>query len=174
MKKLLALCLLASAAFAESPEFGAIRLEVTPATKHAFVSAKPESTDATVISTNEWNAAHTTPTYSVCGSAPLVWDTQPSSLTELAATTSQRCRINLSNAASVRVVVPVTVAGAATAVIRAQYTTDTTCASGWAYLDGSAGPSVSISSTGVKTSAIVTLATAAVADVCIRYIGLVP
>lgn len=167
--------LCASVTRGASPEFGAVRLEITPAVKHAFVSSQPQSSNVLIVSKNEWNAAHNAPAYTVCETPPgVVWSSQPTGLTVFAGATSLHCRINLTYAASARVVVPVLTAGAATAEIRAQYTTDTTCASGWAYLDASSGPTVSISSTGVKASALITLTAAAKADVCIRFVGVAP
>lgn len=160
---------------ADSPEFGAVVLEVTPNVRHAFVSAQAQSSNAAIVSKNEWNAAHNAPTYRACSTpSGVIWISQPVGLTAFAGASSLYCRINLTNAASVRVVVPVLAAGAASAVIRAQYTTDTTCASGWDYLDGASGPSVSISSTGIKASSLISLATAAKADVCLRFVGLAP
>ena len=77
-----------------------------------------------------------------------------------------------SHAATARIVVTVVTAGGTGSVLRAQYTTDLTGASGWAYLDASAGPSVAIDATGTAVSSSVTLTAAAKADVLLRLVGL--
>jgi hypothetical protein len=59
--------------------------------------------------------------------------------------------------------------GTGAAAIRAQYSTDQ---SSWNYLDGSAGPSVTVSTTGLKVSGWVSVTAAAKADVFIRAVGI--
>jgi hypothetical protein len=98
------------------------------------------------------------------------WTNQPSALTEFNANTFRRLKFELTNATQARLVVDMAIAGAAVpAKLRAQYSTDQTT---WNYLDGSAGPSVDINATGVRTSSWVTLAAGAKADVFLRLVGL--
>jgi hypothetical protein len=78
-------------------------------------------------------------------------------------------KADLTAAAQVRLLCNVVQAGAATAAIRVQYSTDQ---SSWNYLDGTAGPSVSVSTTGLKVSPWVGPAAAAKADVFIRAVGI--
>jgi len=170
---LLALAL-TSPAFATDPQFGAIRIEASPNVRHAFVSAQAQSSNAAIVSKNEWNAAHTVPT-ALIASVPtgFVWPAQPAALTEFCAgATEYRWRANLTNQTSIRLTAQVVTAGAASAALRLQYTLDTTGASGWDYLDSVSGPSVSISSAGVTTSATVSIATAAKAEVLLRLVGI--
>lgn len=73
--------------------------------------------------------------------------------------------------AQARLVAYVVVPGPAGAVLRAQYDTQANFATP-AYLDGATGPSVPIDAAGLNVGAWVTLATAAVADVWLRLVGL--
>jgi hypothetical protein len=97
------------------------------------------------------------------------WTNQPAALTELFGTTASRVKADLTAAAQVRLLCNVVQAGAATAAIRVQYSIDQ---SSWNYLDGTAGPSVSVSTTGLKVSPWVGPAAAAKADVFIRAVGI--
>jgi hypothetical protein len=97
------------------------------------------------------------------------WTNQPAALTELFGATASRLKADLTAAAQVRLVCNVVTAGGASAAIRIQYSTDQ---SSWNYLDGSSGPSVSVSSTGVKVSAWTSPAAGAKADVFIRAVGI--
>lgn len=98
-----------------------------------------------------------------------VWTNQPAALTELFGTTTGRTRADLTASSQVRIEVNVAQAGAATAAIRAQYSTDQTS---WNYLDGGTGPSVNINATGLKVSSWVNLASGAKGDVFLRAVGL--
>ena len=164
--------LLAAPAWATSPEFGAIRIEVTPNIVHATAATGTDAGNGT-ISKNAWNAAHTAPVYLI-GSMPpgLVWPSPGASLAEFCESTSYRWRANLTSASAIRISVQVVVAGGTGSVLRLQYTTDTTGASGWDYMDGATGPSVAIDSTGLKVSSAVSLASAAKADVLLRLVML--
>ena len=97
------------------------------------------------------------------------WTNQPAGLTELFGTTVGSLKADLTSAAQVRLIASVATAGAAGAAIRAQYSTDQ---SSWNYLDGAAGPSVSVGTTGLKVSAWVNVTGAAKADVFIRAAGI--
>jgi hypothetical protein len=102
------------------------------------------------------------------------WASMPAALTEMPspnspASTRYRTQYDLTSATQARLVLTVTVAGSASANIRVQYSTNQ---STWYYLDGSSGPSVAISSTGVKTSAWVNLTAGAKADVFLRIVGI--
>ena len=97
------------------------------------------------------------------------WTNQPAALTELFGTTAARLKADLTAATQVRLLSNVVQAGAATAAIRLQYSTDQ---SSWNYLDGAAGPSVSISTTGLKVSSWISPAAGANADVFIRPVGI--
>lgn len=173
VKRSLAILLLASSpAFATSPQFGPIRLEVTQNVVHATAAVGTDA-GSSLISKNAWNAAHTTPAILVHSiPAGLIWPGPGASLAEFCESTNYRFRANLTNAATARLVATVVTAGGTGSVLRAQYTTDLTGATGWAYLDGSAGPSVAIDATGTAVSSSVTLATAAKADVLLRLVGL--
>lgn len=97
------------------------------------------------------------------------WTNQPAALTELFGTTAGRLKADLTASTQVRLLSNVQTAGAATAALRVQYSTDQTS---WNYLDGSSGPSVSINTTGLKVSAWVSLAAGAKADVFLRAVGI--
>ena len=60
-------------------------------------------------------------------------------------------------------------AGAGSAALRVQYSSDQ---SAWNYLDGGTGPSVTISTTGLKVSTWVALVAGAKADVFLRVVGI--
>jgi hypothetical protein len=91
----------------------------------------------------------------------------PAALTELAASTNRRAKVDLTNAIVARITARVTTAGSASAEIRAQYSLDE---STWDYLDGSSGPAVNIATLGTKASGFVALAAAAKADVFVRVV----
>jgi len=98
------------------------------------------------------------------------WANQPAALTEFLGATRQRTKMDLSGYSRVRLTVVVASANtAANAGIRAQYSTDQTS---WYYLDGSSGPGVLITSTGLKVSDWVDLASAAKQDVYLRLVGI--
>jgi hypothetical protein len=97
------------------------------------------------------------------------WGNQPASLTELFGTTAGRLKADLTNVTQVRLQATVVVAGAGTAALRVQYSTDQ---SSWSYLDGASGPSVNVNTTGVKVSSWVAPAAAAKADVFLRVVGI--
>ena len=97
------------------------------------------------------------------------WANQPAALTELFGTTTGRLKADLTASTQVRLLSNIDVAGAATAAFRVQYSTDQ---ASWNYLDGSAGPSVGINTTGLKVSGWVSLAAGAKADVFLRAVGI--
>jgi len=102
--------------------------------------------------------------------ANLTWTNMPAALTELLNSTRWRRQMDLTNYAQGRLIVNVMVAGAATpAKIRAQYSTDLT---NWYHLDDASEPSVDISSTGLKVSSWIALASGARADVYLRTVGI--
>jgi hypothetical protein len=90
-------------------------------------------------------------------------------VTELFGRTVGRAKADLTAAAQVRLISSVETAGAAGAALRAQYSIDQ---STWNYLDGSAGPSVPVGTTGLKVSGWVNVTAAAKADVFIRAVGI--
>jgi len=155
-----------------SPEFGAIRIEGTPNVVHATAATGTDAGNGT-ISKNAWNEAHTAPAFLIAEiPSGLVWPSPGASLAEFCESNKYRWRAKLDNVATVRLTARVVVAAAAGAVLRGQYTTDLTGATGWAYMDGSTGPEVAIDATGVAVSSAVTLATAAKTDVLIRLVML--
>jgi hypothetical protein len=97
------------------------------------------------------------------------WTNQPAALTELFGTTVGRLKADLAGAAQVRLLTNVATAGTGAAELRVQYSTDQ---SSWTYLDGSAGPSVGVGSTGLKVSSWVAPAAGAKADVFLRLVGI--
>jgi hypothetical protein len=97
------------------------------------------------------------------------WTNQPAGLTELFGTTVGRVKADLTAAAQVRVQASVATAGTAAAALRVQYSTDQ---SSWVYLDGSAGPSVGVGTTGLKVSSWVAPTAGAKADVFLRVVGI--
>ncbi|KKN05886.1 hypothetical protein LCGC14_1082800 [marine sediment metagenome] len=103
--------------------------------------------------------------------AVLTWTNMLAALTEaFGLTTVHRLKFDLSGFHQARIIVNVQAAGHSTpALIRGQYSTDE---SSWAYLDGSAGPSVDISATGTKVSGWVDLVAASQDDVFLRIVGL--
>jgi hypothetical protein len=80
-----------------------------------------------------------------------------------------RVKADLTASTQARVLSNVAQAGAATAAIRVQYSTDQ---ASWNYLDGSTGPAVNINTTGLKVSSWVALAAGAKADVFLRVVGI--
>jgi hypothetical protein len=96
------------------------------------------------------------------------WTNQPAPLTELFGSTIGRSKADFSASAQVRLLCDVAQAGAATAAIRVQYSTDQ---ASWNYLDGATGPSVNLTTTGLKVSSWVNLAAGAKADVFLRVVG---
>jgi hypothetical protein len=97
------------------------------------------------------------------------WTNQPAALTELFGTTIGRLKANLTASAQVRLLANVAQAGAATAALRVQYSTDQ---ASWNSLDGSTGPAVNINTTGLKVSSWVDLVAGANADVFLRVVGI--
>ena len=174
---LLAALLAALPAGAASPEFGAIRLECTAAVTHQKVSAVSDGGDAAKVLPSDWNATHHAPTvvveFSSGDAGSLVWTSQPAGVAEFQGGTGMRARRDLTRVSTCRVTVDVHVVGGATpAKIRIQYTTDTAGASGWAYLDASAGPSANINTTGTVAGSYITVTAAAKADVLLRVVGI--
>ncbi len=100
----------------------------------------------------------------------VTWTNQPAALTELLGTTLGRLKADLTASAQARLEVDVAAAGASTpAALRVQYSTDQAT---WSYLDGSAGPSVNIDTTGLKVSSWVSLVAGAKGDVFLRIVGI--
>ncbi len=99
------------------------------------------------------------------------WTAMPAALTEFNSNTQGRTKADLTNATQSRLVVHMmSTQGAASAELRAQYSTD---ASAWNYLDGATGPAVAINSASVTlASAWVSLVAGAKADVFIRVAGI--
>ena len=102
-------------------------------------------------------------------SAGVTWTDMPAALTEFNAVTVLRTRKDLTRFTQVRVLVNNQTVGASGAEIRGQYSLNE---SSWDYLDGSSGPGANVGTTGVRSSAWVSLATAAKADVFLRIIGI--
>lgn len=78
----------------------------------------------------------------------------PAALTEWQGNTRWRTEVDLRNYTSVELVTWVMGAGSANAKMRYQYTADLTGASGWAYLDGTSGPSLSLAAAGSARSQV--------------------
>lgn len=97
------------------------------------------------------------------------WTDMPSALTEYVGSTAGRVKFDLAAVTQARVYCRISTAGAAAAEVRVQYSTDE---STWSYLDGSAGPTLAINTTGTLAGAWVTLAAAARADVVLRFVGI--
>ena len=101
-------------------------------------------------------------------SAP--WTDMPAALTEWNASLSGRIKYDLSNVSQVRVFCRMVVAGAASAELRGQYSTDD---STFNYLDGGTGPTVAINAANTTVvGAWVTIVAAARADVILRIVGI--
>jgi hypothetical protein len=99
------------------------------------------------------------------------WTSMPAALTEFNGNTQGRTKADLASATQARLVVHMmSTAGAASAELRAQYSTD---ASVWNYLDGATGPAaaINVASTTIA-SAWVNLVAGAKADVFIRVVGI--
>lgn len=78
----------------------------------------------------------------------------PAALTEWQSNTRWRTEVDLRDYQSAELVTWVMGAGSANAKMRYQYTSDLTGAAGWAYLDGSSGPSVSLAAAGSVRSQV--------------------
>jgi hypothetical protein len=105
----------------------------------------------------------------LAGNANLTWSNMPNTLTELPVAPRYRTRVDLSNVTQARITVVVMVAGAATARLAVQYSTDQVT---WNYLDGSSGPFVNINTTGLQVSSWVNISSGARGDVYLRIVGL--
>ena len=97
------------------------------------------------------------------------WDNQPLAVTEFQNATIYRSKFDLTNVTQARVVVNYVGGGAASAKIRAQFSTDQ---SSWTYLDGAAGPSVTLSAAGLNVSPWINIQSGAKSDVFLRIVGL--
>ncbi len=100
------------------------------------------------------------------------WTNMPAALTELNGATRSRVKVDLTAAVNVRLTAAVSVVGAAGAAYRVQYATDGDAQGTWAYLDGNAGPSVTIDALGGRVSPWATLVAGARADVWLRVVGI--
>jgi hypothetical protein len=105
----------------------------------------------------------------LAGNANLTWSNMPNTLTELPVAPRYRTRVDLSNVTQARITVVVMVAGAATARLAVQYSTDQVT---WNYLDGFSGPFVNINTTGLQVSSWVNISSGARGDVYLRIVGL--
>lgn len=102
-----------------------------------------------------------------------VWTNMPAALGEYPSSLTAgfaRAKTDLSGATQARLVAQLSVAGSTNAELRGQYSTDN--GSNWLYLDGSTGPLVNLSATGMRTGAWVNLAAGAKADVLLRIVGI--
>ena len=78
----------------------------------------------------------------------------PAAKTEWDGSLRWRTQVDLRDYQSVELVTYVMSAGSANAEMRFEYTADLTGATGWAYLDGTSGPGVSLAATGPKTKQV--------------------
>lgn len=141
--------------------------------KHAFVSAKSDGADSTLVRPSNWNANHNGPTTALWS-----WTAQstgqtmtniPVALTEFfnsAGVTyiAQRTVADMRYVAEARISVQLRTAANAGSTLVAQYSVDSGI--NWAYLDGSAGPSVSLASTNLTVGAWVNVTAAAQVESC--------
>jgi hypothetical protein len=98
------------------------------------------------------------------------WNAMPAALTNFLGGTTPGIKVDLTNYTEARLVVRQASAGAASAELRMQYSTDE---STWAYLDGATGPSVEAATANTsKVSGWVTLEAGARADVWLRLAGI--
>lgn len=95
----------------------------------------------------------------------------PAAKTEWQGSTRWRTRVNLRDYGTVELVTVVTTAGSVNAEQRFEYTADLTGATGWAYLDGTSGPKVTLASTGVKQNQVI-ITPAAKGTVLIRPVSI--
>ena len=98
-----------------------------------------------------------------------VWTNQPAALNEFLTDTNRRVIIDLTGASEARLSVSTSNAGAATAELAVQYSTDGGAT--WAYLDGSSGPTCSLASVGLTAGSWVSIASAAKTSVVLRVVG---
>jgi hypothetical protein len=120
----------------------------------------------------EWatgDPAYTANVIPLNGVSIATWTNQPAALTE---TPQTRLSANLALYNEVRLSMNITVAGVSGALLRLQYTTDLSGATGWTYLNGGTGPEIAIGSTGIKTSPWATIVTLARAEVLLRLVGI--
>jgi hypothetical protein len=140
--------------------------EVSQNVRHAFVSSKTQGADSTLVSKNEWNAAHSVPDIEMGGIAGMYVLVPAAG--ELFTAPENRWQKRLAQAVSVRIQACVTEVAAAT-TLGLEYTTDLTGASGWTTM----GVSVSLASTGNVVSpwvAVPALAIAASNGVLLRWV----
>lgn len=98
------------------------------------------------------------------------WTSMPLALTEFDGAVRNRMMATLTDAISARIGVCMTASGSTNAEIRAQYSVNQGAA--WSYLDGSAGPTVSIHTSNFTVGSWVSLAAGAQADVWLRPVGI--
>lgn len=103
------------------------------------------------------------------GGAASLWSNMPAALTEFWGRSASRLQYDLTDATQARFMVNLDTAGVTSAKLRVQYSTDQVS---WNYLDGGTGPSVTLDSTGLKTTNWVNITALAKADVFLRVVGL--
>jgi hypothetical protein len=131
--------------------------EISPNVRHAFTSSKSQGSDATLVSKNEWNAAHLAPDAEM-GNQAGMYVLAPSA-GELFTAPENRWQKRLAQAVSARIQACVTEA-APGMTLGLEYTTDLTGAGGWTTM----GVSVSVAATGNVVSSWVAVPALAIAE----------
>lgn len=134
--------------------------------RHAFVSAKTDGADTSLVEPSYWNAAHLSPyaQFEMVGTSTLV----NSTVTERS-TNSRRPGALLVGFTQARLVTRIiTSGGNAGNEFRVQWSSDL---ASWFYLDGSAGPAVVVgNAAGDKTGSWVTLTGVPSTEVTLRIV----
>jgi hypothetical protein len=154
--------------------FGIIQLQARQNAKHAFVSAVSDGGDASLVRPSNWNAVHNVPSFPLLQIGGDTWTGMPASLTEYLGLAEHRVQADLTHVLSVRLVVSVLAyASAATAKLRAQYSTDLSGAGSWNYLDHVVGPNVTkLDTLAPQASTWVNIHASAQTDVLLRIVGI--
>lgn len=130
-------------------------------------TAGVDTGDALTWDGTQWSPKRAAPAHVVLAEGA-TWTNMPAAVTEFAGLARHRTKLDLTQTREVRLLVNVATAGAAGAVLRAQYSTDQVA---WAALDGASGPEVAIDATGLGVSGWVALEAGAKADVFVRIVG---
>lgn len=130
--------------------------------RHKFTSGKADGSDTTVVRPSDWNDDHDFPpmSHTLIGTTLTVTNI-PAAVTEFPGL--YRTKLDLTNADQVRLVARVGVAGSASAVLKAQYSTDE---SAWSDLT----PTASLAAVATPATAWAAVPAGAKADVFIRLV----
>lgn len=124
-------------------------IEISPSIRHAYVAPADSRDGDPIISTSEWNADHLAPDAEILDVPGGVLDPVPGAADTELFDVGNRGRKRLARGSQFRLQTYVFEAGPAGSVLKAQYTTDLTEATGWTDM----GVTILADTTGRKVSA---------------------